>query len=304
MTNDNLKKLFSTGEYANLSDAERQVVTEILQEMTKSGKSQILDSIYYQDYDEIPVDFDTFLRDDQYLGRSTRHGEFLYPFWRKEDAKIMSMTDINEVALSGSIGTGKSTNAVLMMAYHLYRLMCMKDPQSFFGLSPGSEITYAFLNNTLDSSYGVGFKTLQAFLQESPWFLKHGKISGRTDPTYYPEKGFGFIVGSKPQHTLGRHIVCLTGDTEIYTSTGIEKIEDLVGKTIKVLSYDDDKGIIVSDYCTVQVTGEVNELIEIELEDGSMIKCTPDHRLMLSDGSYKMAKDLTESDKLMEVNRI
>jgi len=194
-------------EYENLSKEEKDAVDQILREIAKNSTSSSYESLYYIDYDEIPVDFDTFISDDQYLGKSTRNGQFLYPFWKNETKKIFSRSDINEVALSGSIGIGKSTAACIMMAYHLYRTMCMKDPQSFFNLSPGSEITYAFLNNTLSSSYGVGFNTVQSFLKESPWFLKHGTLVGRNDPTYYPEKGFGFLVGSRPQHTLGRHII-------------------------------------------------------------------------------------------------
>lgn len=198
--------------YRSLRPEERSVVDEVLKEFSLSGKSEILDSLYDTDYDERPVDFITFITDDAYLGKTTRHGEFLYPFWRKEISKIYSLPDVSEVAFSGSIGIGKTTAAVLAMVYHLYKTMCMKDPQAFFNLSPGSEITYAFLNNTLSSSYGVAYKTFQAFIQESPWFLKHGKISGRTTPEYYPEKGFGFIVGSRPQHTLGKHVIAAIMD--------------------------------------------------------------------------------------------
>lgn len=285
--------------YHTLSPEEKAVVDEVLREFAEQGTSDILDSLYDKDYDEKPIDFIQFITDDNYLGKTTRNGEFLYPFWRKEISKIYSTPDICEIAFSGSIGIGKTTAAVLAMVYHLYKTMCMKDPQAFFNLSPGSEITYAFLNNTMSSSYGVAYKTFQAFIQESPWFLKHGKIAGRTSPEYYPEKGFGFIVGSRPQHTLGRHIICLAGDTVIETSEGPEKIEDLVGKTIQVISYrPETKEVVVSSECTVCKTGDVVDLIEIELEDGSVLKCTPDHLLMLSDGTYKMAKDLIEEDDL------
>ena len=40
---------------------------------------------------------------------------------------------------------------------------------------------------------------------------------------------------------------------------------------------------------------------EIELEDGTVIKCTPNHRLRLKDGSYKEAQYLTENDELMDI---
>lgn len=196
-------------QYSLLTEEEKKVVTEVLKEMAAGRDiSSSVEQLYYADYSEIPVSFEQFITDDQYLGKSTRHGTFLYPFWRKEATKIFTQDDSVEVALSGSIGIGKTTAACLMMTYHLYRTMCMKDPQSFFGLSPGSVITYAFLNNTLSSSYGVGYGTIQSFLKESPWFLKHGTVAGRAEPTYYPENGFAFIVGSRPQHTLGRHIIC------------------------------------------------------------------------------------------------
>lgn len=130
------------------------------------------------------------------------------------------------VIVHNSIGVGKTTVAVIMMIYHLYRTMCMKDPQSFFGLAPGTTIEYAFLNNTLGSSYGVAYSSFQAFIQESPWFLKHGKLSGRNVPEYIPEKGFGFVVGSKPQHTLGRAIISAIMDEVSFApgqSTSYEK---------------------------------------------------------------------------------
>lgn len=192
--------------YSKLSGQERQVVDQVLQEVA-NGNQGSLEQLFYADYDEIPVDFITFITDDNYLGKSTRNGQFLYPFWKKEIPKIFA-SDCSEVALSGSIGVGKTTVAVISMIYHLYRTMCMRNPQEFFNLAPGTQIEYAFLNNTKESSYGVAYQSFQAFIQESPWFLKHGSIVGRAYPEYVPDKGFGFIVGSRVQHTLGRAIIC------------------------------------------------------------------------------------------------
>ena len=209
LTDQQLRSLGVTpSAYEALSPEEKLAVEQIVNEMTQGTSSSLFEELYYADYDEIPTDFITFITDDNYLGKSTRNGTFLYPFWKKEAVKIFNQDDSVEVALSGSIGIGKTTAACLMIAYHLHRTMCLRNPQEFFGLSPGSEIVYAFLNNTLSSSYGVGYDTLQSFLKESPWFLKHGTIAGRSDPKYYPEKGFGFIVGSRSQHMLGRHVIC------------------------------------------------------------------------------------------------
>lgn len=233
--------------YDRLSDSEKKVVNDVLSEVARQGSSEILDDLYSADYDERPVDFITFITDDNYLGKSTRNGQFLYPFWKKEISKIYSLPDICEVAFSGSIGVGKTTAAVLAMVYHLYKTMCMRDPQAFFNLSPGSEITYAFLNNTMGSSYGVAYKTFQAFIQESPWFLKHGKIAGRTTPEYYPDKGFGFVVGSRVQHTLGRHII----------SSIIDEVSFAPGQNV---SYEKSK--IMSIYTNIKRRMESRFMVE------------------------------------------
>lgn len=193
--------------YNNLSDAERQSVNAILEEMSQ-GKTDAYNELYYSDYEEIPVDFITFINDPRYLGNSTKSGSLVYDFWKKEGSRIVTGDEV-EVALSGAIGTGKSTAACLILAYVLYKNMCLRNPQEFFNLRPGSKITVALLNNTLASSYGVGFDTLQSFLCESPWFLDHGTVSGRTDETkhYVPDKGFQIIVGSRIQHTLGLNVI-------------------------------------------------------------------------------------------------
>ena len=52
-----------------LSPEERAAALEILQQYATSGKSDLLDNWQHADWDEIPVDIDTFLDDDKYLGR-------------------------------------------------------------------------------------------------------------------------------------------------------------------------------------------------------------------------------------------
>ena len=54
----------------NLSEEERKVALEILQQFSTDGKSKTFDNLLYQDYKEIPVDIITFIKDDKYLGRA------------------------------------------------------------------------------------------------------------------------------------------------------------------------------------------------------------------------------------------
>ena len=45
-------------------------------------------------------------------------------------------------------------------------------------------------------------------------------------------------------------------------------------------------------------TATVTELMEIEDEQGNVIRCTPDHQIWTQNRGWVMAKDLTESDVL------
>ena len=45
------------------------------------------------------------------------------------------------------------------------------------------------------------------------------------------------------------------------------------------------------------------EVISVTLDNGETIICTPDHRFMLRDGSYKAAAELTPDDSLMPLYR-
>lgn len=53
----------------SLSPEERALALEILKQYSQEGKSDILEDLTYGDFAEIPVDIETFLDDDIYLGQ-------------------------------------------------------------------------------------------------------------------------------------------------------------------------------------------------------------------------------------------
>jgi DNA gyrase subunit B len=52
-----------------------------------------------------------------------------------------------------------------------------------------------------------------------------------------------------------------------------------------------------------RITREKAEVIKVILDNGEKVVCTPDHRFMLRDGSYKRAETLTAHDSLMPLYR-
>lgn len=288
---------------SSLNDEERDEVVKILNEISKTGTSRSLKELYDEDYNEIPVSIDTFIESDRYAGWFTNNGKDIYPYWRKELRNIFeSENSYSEVALTGSIGVGKSTIAIIGLSYLLYNLMCLKDPHEYYNIGKGGFIYIVFFNATLTLSQGVAYTKFQNLLQNSPWFMEHGTLSGKKVIEYIPNGPIRFTVGSQVEHSLGKDIFCVSGETEILTEHGIKRIEDLDGKIIRVYSQNSEHNIVLSEPVLIQKTKEVKELYEIELEDGTIIKCTNNHQLRLSNGLYKRADELTEDDDIMECN--
>ena len=107
--------------------------------------------------------------------------------------------------------------------------------------------------------------------------------------------------------SLGRYIdepvhndACVTGDTKIRTLNGWIPIQDLVGKEFYVWSYNkEQKRLYPAKANRCWKTKTTNQLLEICLDNNQSIKCTPKHKFMLRDGSYKEARDLTAGISLM-----
>ena len=308
----NTDNKIDSGLLEKLSPEEKKAALEILKQYSSTGKSDIYDELKYADYEEIPVDIDTFIDDRNYLGDSFWSvDEFtgekkcsLFPYWRKVLHKLFPdniSTAFNTVIFTGGIGLGKSTCAGVAQLYMLYRMLCLKDPCAHYRIQPGSSFTFSQLNVTLEAAHGVLWQKTQAMLQASPWFMEHGYVNAsKTEPIWQPNGSIELLFVSSNRNVIGRNLFCLDGDTVIKTEDGDKQLKTLVGKDIRVYSIDDNNGLVLSEKCTVKPTAKTSEEYQIELENGTIIKCTPEHRLMLKDGTYKMAKDLSERDELAE----
>ena len=208
-----MANIFNMDELSGLTEAERKYALEILQQYSEAGSSELLNKIIYADYDEVPVDIETFLLDPNYLGKGlvNEEGKFtVYPYWVDTLKEIfpdpLKPAVYNTLALSGAIGLGKSFVAVLCGLYELYRMLCLKDPYLYFGLQPIDKITFAFMNITMDAAKGVAWDKCQQLLQSSPWFMARGTVSKSINPEWSPPKGIELLYGSQSRHIIGRAV--------------------------------------------------------------------------------------------------
>lgn len=196
-----------------LSEDERKAVLNILKEYSDTGSSQSYKELLNKDYNEIPVSIEEFLHNPKYLGKGLidKEGRFtLFPYWENLLKEIfpdpLKPAACNTLALTGAIGLGKSTVAVIIGCYELYRMMCLKDPYLYYGLQPIDLITFSVINITLDAAKGVAWDKIQNLIQSSEWFMKRGKISKSDPPEWRPPDGIELIYGSQSRHIIGRAV--------------------------------------------------------------------------------------------------
>lgn len=237
----------------NLSPEERALALEILKEYSQEGYSTLLDDLKYSDFEEVPVDIMTFISDERYLGRGLYSvdqftGErkcTVFPYWIEKLKEIFPdnlTTRYNTVILTGSIGLGKSFIAVVCQLYLLYRMLCLKDPYTYYGLQPIDKITFSMLNVTLEAAAGVGWDKMQQLLQSSDWFMERGNMNAsRTNPQWMPPKGIELIFGSSNRHVVGRALFSNFSD-EVNFGVG-NNVEKQKAKLKKMISQIDARMI-------------------------------------------------------------
>lgn len=215
----------------NLTEEEKKEVLKILGQYSESGESESYNKLLYADYNEIPVDIETFLRAPKYLGRGLidDEGRFtVFPYWLDMLKKIypdpLKSAQYNTLALTGSIGIGKSFIAVVIGLYELYRMMCLKNPKTFYRMQPNDRITFAVMNITLDASRGVAWDKMQQLLQSSEWFMERGIVSGSVNVEWTPNSEIELIAGSLSRHIIGRAVFwCFFDEISFQPNQDVEK---------------------------------------------------------------------------------
>lgn len=215
-----------------LNEEERKVALEILKQYEEDGKSDLFNSLIYQDYEEIPVDIKTFLHDKKYLGNALydQDGRFtVFPYWENCLQDIFPTnitTKYNTIVFTGAIGLGKSTIAVICLLYLLYRLLCLKDPYLFYGLQPIDKITISLMNITLENAKGVALDKMNQMILSSSWFMSHGSMNGVSNLTYIPDKHLEVITASSNNQVIGRAVFAnFTDEVNFGLTSDVEKLK-------------------------------------------------------------------------------
>ena len=152
------------------------------------------------------VPIETWLNEEFYSGPSSSQ---LYPYWKNAIIKVFnSPKRINEVIITGSIGTGKSTAAIYMIAYRLYELSCYYPPQALYNLMNNSKILFAYFNITKDLAGQVGFSQLRDLIDTIPYFQNIFKRNERINSILeWPQSRIYMKPASTSNDVLGMNLI-------------------------------------------------------------------------------------------------
>lgn len=216
-----------------LPENERKIALEILKEYSEKGKSDIYNSLIYEDYREIPVDIETFLTDDRYLGipSKTLDGKSkVYPFWMEKLKQLYPdniHTSVNTFIASGARGLGKSETCVnYIMCYELYRDMCLKNPLDYYHLKKTDKVVYALMNIKLALAEEIAIDKFQNTVKQSPWFMERGYLTGRTTKIWQPNDDYmiDIKIGSQSDDLIGLPVrFCFFDEVSFQRNQDIDK---------------------------------------------------------------------------------
>ena len=147
-----------------------------------------------------------WLNDYYYVGSSVN---ILYDYWKDAIIEIFeSPTRINQVILTGAMGVGKTTTAVLIILRVIYELSCYENVASLFNLAPISRIAFAYLSVTKDQAMMSGFAKMIEWVDDIPYFKEHfQRKQGLDSMLVWPNERLFVTVGSNHNHFIGLDMI-------------------------------------------------------------------------------------------------
>lgn len=119
-------------------------------------------------WEEIRAPVDEFIESPEYMNSALECWPSV-----KQDLVDLFSGNYDEAVFDEAIGSGKSYKASNITAYYAYSLLCLKNPQAYFGLARGSQINIINMSKTATQANKVVFTEIKSRINESPWFQKY-----------------------------------------------------------------------------------------------------------------------------------
>lgn len=173
---------------SSLSEDEQEAIRSIVQDEA-ADDNPVLRAVTELEYDKKPVSPGQFYTDDYYFGH--------VQYWPKllDDLVELHEGQYEEAILTGSLGWGKSHFASSALAYVIYLLTCLRNPQRSYGLDATSSIYLSFVGPTIQLAQRGIYSKVTEFIQGSPYFRDNAMPRVIRTQTWFPKR-INLIAGS------------------------------------------------------------------------------------------------------------
>jgi hypothetical protein len=213
-----------------LPTEDRDALFRILWE-AQSGDPDALSAVYDLVYEEVPVAMDQFIEDPHFLGLKGN----IDP--AKLDILVrFAHPHVRKMWCAAGSGSGKSFMVSIAMAYIVYATTCLRRPDLFYMLGPGSRIALVNLSVSKEQARDVIFAEFLARISTAPWFA--GKYKAMTARARFSKRVYVLSGGSSATSYYGYHTLMGSMDEACFMldKTDHAIAEDLAEALLKSLS--------------------------------------------------------------------
>lgn len=104
--------------------------------------------------------------------------------------------------VTGAIGIGKTTFASIALPYMAHWVLCLRDPQEYFGLLPGSRIAFMQMSTSEKQAKEVIFGDIFARIEHSNWFINNHPHDPKFTNQIRFDKDIWIIPGDSSETTF------------------------------------------------------------------------------------------------------
>lgn len=119
-----------------------------------------------------------------------------------QDPADLRISKFERALLTGAIGIGKTTFASIALPYMAHWVLCLKDPQGFFGLLPGSRIAFMQMSTSEQQAREVIFGDIVARIKNSAWFRDNFPMDPKYTRQIRFEKDVWILPGDSAETTF------------------------------------------------------------------------------------------------------
>jgi hypothetical protein len=187
--------------------------------------AKLLEDFNEDVFEETPVSLDEFAHSKQYMGQPRlsdvqydiiergsqiyKEKELIQLFGESQGKRIWKET-CKDIHLVLGKGSGKDHMSQIICAYIVYKLLCLKDPQEYFGKPPGDAIDIVNMALNAKQAKRVFFDGLVNKIKRTPWF--QGKYTARMDDIAFDKNITVYSLHSSFEAAEGLNILVVVLD--------------------------------------------------------------------------------------------